>query len=60
VQISFHEDRDASQHSMPPGGFRLVIVNATSLAAGQQAREHLRPVLTPDMAVRAERLAERL
>jgi hypothetical protein len=45
IQISFHQDRDPAQHSMPPGGFRLAIVNATSLAAGRRAREHLRPAL---------------
>ena len=32
VQITFHEDRDPAAHPMPPGGFRLAIVNATSLA----------------------------
>ena len=42
VQITFHEDRDPSLHSMPPGGFRLAIVNAFSLKAGQVARETLR------------------
>lgn len=42
VQISFHEDRDPSHHSMPPGGFRLAIVNATSLEGGQTARGILR------------------
>jgi hypothetical protein len=42
VQITFHEDRDPRQHAMPPGGFRLAIVNAHSLTAGQQAREALR------------------
>jgi hypothetical protein len=42
VQISFHEDRDPAYHSMPPGGFRLAVVNAASLAAGQQARAILR------------------
>lgn len=41
VQISFHQDRDPSQHSMPPGGFRLAIVNAFDLAAGKMAREVL-------------------
>jgi hypothetical protein len=45
VQISFHQDRDPSQHSMPPGGFRLAVINATSLPAGRRAREHLRPAL---------------
>src|SRR6185312_12205714 len=28
VQITFHEDRDPDLHAMPPGGFRLAIVNA--------------------------------
>lgn len=41
VQISFHEDRDSSQHSMPPGGFRLAVINATSLSAGRHARDLL-------------------
>lgn len=45
VQITFHEDRDPSQHAMPPGGFRLAIVNARELDAGKQARERLRAVL---------------
>jgi hypothetical protein len=43
VQISFHQDRDPAQHSMPPGGFRLVVINTTSLDAGRAARELLRP-----------------
>jgi len=38
VQISFHEDRDPAQHSMPPGGFRLAVINARSLEAGRAAR----------------------
>jgi hypothetical protein len=42
VQISFHEDRDPTHHSMPPGGFRLAVVNATELNAGRAAREILR------------------
>ncbi len=41
VQITFHEDKPPAQHSMPPGGFRLAIVNAWSLAAGADARERL-------------------
>jgi hypothetical protein len=41
VQISFHQDRDAAHHSMPPGGFRLTIINATDLVAGQRARDRL-------------------
>jgi hypothetical protein len=42
VQITFHEGRPPEQHAMPPGGFRLAIVNSYSLEAGQSAREVLR------------------
>jgi len=45
VQISFHENRDPLRHSMPPGGFRLAVVNATSLEAGRKAREILRQTM---------------
>ncbi|MBI2719071.1 MAG: hypothetical protein HY245_02290 [Rhizobiales bacterium] len=41
LQITFHEDKDPAQHPMPPGGFRLGIVNATDLAAGLAARREL-------------------
>jgi hypothetical protein len=42
VQITFHEDRDPSLHAMPPGGFRVALVNCWDLSAGEQARERLR------------------
>ena len=42
VQITFHEDKPPAQHSMPPGGFRLAIVNAWALEAGAAARDRLR------------------
>jgi hypothetical protein len=42
VQITFHEDKEPGQHAMPPGGFRLAVVNATSLQAGLAGRELLR------------------
>ncbi len=45
VQITFHEDKDPALHAMPPGGFRLAIVNATSLEAGIAARLRLAEVL---------------
>lgn len=45
VQITFHEDRDPALHAMPPGGFRLAVVNAHSLDVGQAAREVLRRAL---------------
>jgi len=39
--VTFHEGAVASSHAMPPGGFRLAIVNTTDLAAGFAAREEL-------------------
>ena len=33
VQITFHEDRAPEEHAMPPGGFRLAIVNGFDLRA---------------------------
>ncbi|MEA2873442.1 MAG: hypothetical protein QOH67_3418 [Hyphomicrobiales bacterium] len=45
VQVTFHEDKPADQHAMPPGGFRLAIVNCLDLDAGRAAREKLAMVL---------------
>ena len=42
VQITFHEDRPPEQHAMPPGGFRLAVVNSFDLRAAQAARARLR------------------
>lgn len=41
IQVTFHEDRPPSAHSMPPGGFRLAIVNCWNLDAGRQVRQQL-------------------
>ena len=41
VQITFHADRPAAAHPMPPGGFRLAIVNCWALAAGRAALAEL-------------------
>jgi hypothetical protein len=41
VQITFHQDRAAEAHAMPPGGFRLAIVNCLNLEAGRAARARL-------------------
>src|SRR5215469_5169790 len=41
VQITFHTDRSAAAHPMPPGGFRLAIVNCVDLEAGRAARARL-------------------
>ncbi len=42
VQITFHEDRAPDRHAMPPGGFRLAIVNGFVLGAALAARERLK------------------
>jgi len=47
VQITFHEDKAPEQHAMPPGGFRLAIVNGWDLRTGLAARERLRAELIP-------------
>lgn len=41
VQITFHQDRPPERHAMPPGGFRLAIVNCWDLDAGFEARRRL-------------------
>jgi len=41
VQITFYEHKLASEHSMPPGGFRVALVNAWDLEAGMAARARL-------------------
>lgn len=41
IQITFREERAPEEHGNPPGGFRLALVNATDLAAGQLARAEL-------------------
>jgi hypothetical protein len=42
LQVTFHEDLAADRHAMPPGGFRVAIVNCWDHAAGNAAREQLR------------------
>jgi hypothetical protein len=42
LQITFHEDWAAGRHAMPPGGFRVAIVNCRERAAGNAARDRLR------------------
>jgi hypothetical protein len=41
IQITFHEDRPPASHAMPPGGFRLAIVNAFDLEVGRTVRQDL-------------------
>ena len=42
LQITFHEDLSPDRHAMPPGGFRVAIVNCWDRAAGNAARERLK------------------
>jgi hypothetical protein len=41
VQITFHEDWAPEKHAMPPGGFRLAVINCFDVQAGMKAREKL-------------------
>jgi len=41
LQITFSEQRAPSAHAMPPGGFRLAVINCTCLDAGLQLRAEL-------------------
>jgi hypothetical protein len=41
IQITFHEDKPPETHAMPPGGFRLAIVNCWDLEAGLAVRRQL-------------------
>ena len=41
LQITFDETVDSASHPMPPGGFRLAIINATDLPTGLAARKKL-------------------
>jgi hypothetical protein len=55
IQITFHEDRDPAAHSMPPGGFRLAIVNGPDLDVGRAVRERLAPYFWATQRARARR-----
>ncbi len=41
IQITFHPEKPPEQHNMPPGGFRLAVVNCSELEVGIKARERL-------------------
>jgi hypothetical protein len=51
IQITFEEDKDPAHHAMPPGGFRLAIINCWDLAAGRAARAALSRLFTAQEAV---------
>lgn len=50
LQITFHESQSDEEHFMPPGGFRLGIVNCWDLQAGFAARAELAKAF-PDVEV---------
>lgn len=41
LQVTFHEGKPHEDHAMPPGGFRLAVVNALSLDGARAARRRL-------------------
>lgn len=41
LQVTFHEGKPPEDHAMPPGGFRLAVINATSLDGARAARRRL-------------------
>ena len=41
IQITFRDDKPPEAHAMPPGGFRLAIVNCWDLAVGFDVRDRL-------------------
>jgi hypothetical protein len=41
IQITFHDDRPPEMHSMPPGGFRLAIINCSNPDTGFKIRNRL-------------------
>jgi hypothetical protein len=51
LQISFHETKDPADHPMPPGGFRVGIVNSTDLEAGLAARRELAKAFPPQSVI---------
>jgi hypothetical protein len=42
IQITFDDKKPPAQHAMPPGGFRLAIVNCWDLEAGKAVRRELK------------------
>lgn len=49
LQVTFHEAKPSEDHAMPPGGFRLAVVNATSLEAARAARRKLATAWDPGL-----------
>lgn len=48
LQITFYETRQSTDHPMPPGGFRLAVINASNLEDGLNARDRLALSFPPE------------
>ncbi len=57
VQITFFEDRPQHAHTMPPGGFRLAVINSFNLEAGLRVRSAMAREFGLQEHVRLEKLA---
>ncbi len=44
IQFSFHADKPPETHAMPPGGFRIAIINGWDLEAALALRRRLAPL----------------
>ena len=53
IQITFDAARPPAPHAMPPGGFRLAIINCWDLASGKRVRAALRRLFS--VAARLDR-----
>lgn len=54
IQITFVADKLPEAHAMPPGGFRLAVVNCWNLDAGRATRGKLARMFCPPIAARRE------
>lgn len=57
LQITFLPDKPPEVHAMPPGGFRLAIVNCWDLEAGLTARERLALAFWSTQEIRADKVS---
>lgn len=51
LQITFHEGKPPEDHAMPPGGFRLAVINTTDLSAAQRAWRRLAEAYPPELII---------
>jgi hypothetical protein len=46
IQITFDPSQPAAEHAMPPGGFRLAIINCWNLGVGIEVTAQLRQLFS--------------